>query len=129
MRRTIPLLALLAAACGPNVSEMRLVAATPRAADCDLNFLQVTMADVAPGGKYEILGHVTLSEQGVQDPLKEEYRAVVRPRACAMGGEAVAILASGTATPWALSAGGTTIDYVVLRKPQAQAKTALPAKF
>jgi hypothetical protein len=32
----------------------------------------------------------------VQDPFAQRYRKIVRPRACAMGGEAVAIVLSST---------------------------------
>ena len=45
-----------------------------------------------------------------------------------MGGEGVAILMTSTATPWALSAGGTTIDYAVVRKHRAESASA-PKKF
>jgi len=129
MRRFLPISVVMTlAACGPSVSEMRLVAAPARDATCELEFLHVEMQEVAPGGTYEVLGHVVLSQAGVQDPLQPRYRETVRPRACAMGGESVAILGSGTASPWALSAGGTTIDYVVLRKRAARGRQA-PTKF
>jgi hypothetical protein len=134
MRTAILLIATLVTAnltvaCGPAVSEARLIAAPARPADCDLDFLRLSMNDVTPGAKYEVLGHVVLSQEGVQDPLQQEYRATVRPRACAMGGEGVAVMMTGTASPWALSAGGTTIDYLVVRKRQAQEKPAGPQKF
>jgi hypothetical protein len=132
MRSTLPLViiaaAIAASGCGPSVGEARLTAAPARAENCDLDFLQLTINDVAPGGRYELLGHVVLSQEGVRDPLDPKYRAAVRPRACAMGGEGVAILMTGTATPWALSAGGTTIDYAVVRKHRAD-KPAPPQKF
>lgn len=131
-RRALGLAVLLAscalAACGPSVAVTRLTAAPARARTCELEFRTFSMSEIAPGGPYEVLGHVTLSQEGVQDPLKEEYRAEVRPRACELGGEAVGILAQATATPWALSAGGTSVDYVVVRKRPAQASQA-PTKF
>src|SRR5580698_7904740 len=89
-------LALLASACGPGVGEMRMAYAPPREPACSLDFLQFDMRDLAPGGKYQVLGHVTLAQEGVQDPLQPQYREIVHPRACAMGGEAVGILATGT---------------------------------
>lgn len=121
-------LALALAACGPSVSVTRLSAAPARARTCELEFRTFEMSEIAPGGPYEVLGHVALSQEGVQDPLKEEYRAEVRPRACELGGEAVGILGQATATPWALSAGGTAVDYVVVRKRPAK-KASAPTKF
>jgi hypothetical protein len=122
------LAALAASACGPSVGEARLASAPARPDNCSLDFLKLQVSDVAPGGRYELLGHVVLSEQGVRDPLDPKYRAEVRPRACAMGGEGVAILMTGTSTPGAFSAGGTTIDYAVVRKHRAEAP-APPQKF
>lgn len=117
------------AGCGPSVSEVRLGAASPRAPGCDLDFIQFEIRELAPGGTYEVLGHVTLSQGGVQDPLQPQYREIVRPRACAMGGEAVGVLASGAASPWALSMGGTATDYVVLRRRPAAGAKAAPQHF
>jgi hypothetical protein len=122
------MLLLAASACGPSVGEARMISVPARPDNCSLDFLKLDMHDVAPGGRYEILGHVVLSEQGVRDPLDPKYRAEVRPRACAMGGEGVAILMTGTATPTTFSAGGTTIDYAVVRKHRAEAP-APPQKF
>ena len=121
-------LALGALACGPSVGEAHLVSAAPKPASCDLDFLEVSIQEVSPGAKYEILGHVVLSQEGIRDPLAPAYRAKVRPRACAMGGEAVAILMTGTAAPTVLSTGGTTVDYAILRKRVEPARTA-PKKF
>ena len=115
-------------ACGPSVGEARLVSAAAKPASCDLDFLQLEIQDMAPGAKYEVLGHVVLSEEGIRDPLAPAYRDKVRPRACAMGGEAVAILMTGTNAPAALSTGGTTIDYAIVRKRTAPSP-AKPAKF
>jgi hypothetical protein len=124
--RSLPLLVLVA--CGPTIGEARMVHTTPRPADCELKFLKLQIKDVAPDGKWELLGHVVLSQEGVRDPLDPKYRAEVRPRACAMGGEGVAVLQSATAQPWALSAGGTTIDYGVVRKRQV-ARAKKPQRF
>ncbi len=107
---------LLLAACGPSVSEARLVVAPSRPHDCKLVFLELEMKDVVPGGPWEILGHVALGESGEQDPLSPEYREEVRPRACRMGGEAVAILMTATSSGSVLSRGGTSVDYVVVRR-------------
>jgi hypothetical protein len=69
-----------------------MVAAPPRPENCDLQFLELTLEQtlpMSPAYEYEVLGHIVLGETGVQDPLQEKYRAIVRPRACSMGGEAV----------------------------------------
>jgi len=115
-------------ACGPSVGEARLVSAPFKPATCDLDFLELKIEDVAPGGKYELLGHVMLRQEGMQDPLSPKYRAEVRPRACAMGGEAVGILLMGRSMPGAFSAGGTSIDYAVVRLRRASASVT-PKKF
>jgi hypothetical protein len=120
--------AALSVACGPTVSEARLIHAEPREPTCELDFLEVTPQDVSPEGKYELLGHVVLGQEGQRDPLDESYRAQVRPRACRMGGEAIAVLMTGSSEAWALSPGGTTIDYGVLRKRRANTG-AKPKKF
>jgi hypothetical protein len=115
-------------ACGPSVGEARMIAAPARPENCSLDFLKLDIKDVAPGGRYELLGHVVLSQTGVRDPLDPKYRAEVRPRACAMGGEGVAILMTGTSVPGAFDSGGTTIDYAIVRKHRAEAP-APPQKF
>lgn len=108
---------------------MQLVHAAAKAPDCELDVLEVEMSQVAPGGEYEVLGHVILGESGAQDPTQPAYRAEVRSRACGMGGEAVAILATASNAAGGLSAGGTSVDYVVLRKYQAPGEKKPPTKF
>jgi hypothetical protein len=121
---------LVLGGCGPDVNEMRLVSAAAKGPNCELDFVNIEMKDVVPGGPLEILGHVMLSEEGVRDPLAREYRAKVRPRACAMGGEAVGVMMSHTATPTGFSAGATMIDYAVVRKrPAPSPKASGPTKF
>jgi hypothetical protein len=109
------LLAAVLLGCGPSVSEVRMVNYPPREQDCSLEFVRVDMKELSDGaGPWELIGHVILSQEGTRDPFAEEYRAVVRPRACAMGGEAVAIVTTGTAE--GVMTTGTTISYGVLRK-------------
>ncbi len=122
------ILGLCLFACGPSVGEARLVSAPFKPPTCDLDFLELKIEDVAPGGKYELLGHVMLAQEGIRDPLNPKYRAQVRPRACAMGGEAVGILLMGRSMPGTFSAGGTSIDYAVVRLRRASAPGA-PKKF
>jgi hypothetical protein len=70
---------------------------------------------------------VMLFETGVQDPRQEKYREAVRPRACAMGGEAVAILQQSTSTGAVGS--GSAVDYAVVRKRPPPGSPSLPEKF
>lgn len=115
--RTSPIFLLLAlvAGCGPNVMEMRTVIVPGRAPSCELEFRNFTMDELAPGsGSHEVIGHVVLYETGIQDPFQQKYRDIVRPRACAMGGEGVTILNAATNNT-ALGSGSTT-DYAVVRK-------------
>jgi hypothetical protein len=105
--------------CGPSVSEMRMIAAPPRAESCELSAVSPPMEELGgPKATWQVLGYVILSESGIQDPMQPEYRAIVGPRACAMGGEAIAIT-SATSAGGPLSTGGTGTVYMVLRhKPE-----------
>jgi hypothetical protein len=68
-----------------------------RAPDCSLDV--VAAADLATLARYEQVGVVVLSNaEAGTDPLAPEVRAIVRPRACAMGGEAISIMGSGDVT-------------------------------
>jgi hypothetical protein len=131
MRKISVMLSLLAfgAGCGPTVSEMRAIAAPARESTCDLEFLNLTIEQLSPmGGTHEIVGHVVLAETGIQDPFQPKYRDVVRPRACAMGGEAVTILNAATSS--SMMGSGSMTDYAIVRKRVApSAAPALPAKF
>jgi hypothetical protein len=122
-------LSLICLACGPGIGEMRMAYAPPRPPDCDLDFLQFDMRDLAPGARYELLGHITLRQEGTQDPLQPQYRDIVRPRACDMGGEAVGILGSAVAAPTPVTMGGTAVDYVVVRKRPPPGAPTKPQKF
>ncbi|MFT3774870.1 MAG: hypothetical protein QM820_56705 [Minicystis sp.] len=118
----------LVAGCGPNVMEMRMAAAPPRPDNCELQFLQLKVEDLAPMvGTYEQLGSVVLMERGVQDPFQDKYKAIVRPRACAMGGEGVTILQQ--ATTQSMMGGGSAVNYAVVRKRQAPGTPSAPTKF
>jgi hypothetical protein len=112
--------------CGPNVTEMRTVSVPAREASCSLEFIKADMNEISSGtGKWELIGQIVLQEEGVQNPFDERYRAIVRPRACQMGGEAVALLMS--ATSQGLTTSGSAINYGVLRKRTTQASA--PAQF
>lgn len=79
-------------------------------------FVKVDMADVSSqGGTWEMIGQIVLRWLGEQDPFAEEARAIVRPRACVMGGEAVGLMLHA-ASHGVLSSAGTAINHGVLRK-------------
>jgi hypothetical protein len=122
---TLFLVAGLLTGCGPYVSESRMNAAPARPDDCELEFLHLQMMDMSPmGGTYEILGHVTVSNFSGTDPMSPENRALIRPRACAMGGEGVTIMLQATNR-----AGSTTNFTVVRKRPPPGAAPPLPTKF
>ncbi|MBL9103013.1 MAG: hypothetical protein JNL82_18860 [Myxococcales bacterium] len=94
----------------------------------ELEFRSFTMDELAPGsGSHEVIGHVVLYETGIQDPFQEKYREIVRPRACAMGGEGVTILNS--ATNATVMGSGSSTDYAVVRKRVDPSGSAPAAKF
>jgi len=74
----------------------------PRPPECALEFVSVSPGDMASGarfgmnGEYEQIGMVTVGADEGTDALSEEVRQLVRPRACAMGGEVLSLMASGT---------------------------------
>ena len=53
-------------------------------------------ARFGPGGEYEQVGVVTLGMTQGTDPTSEAVRREVRPRACAVGGEVIALLRAST---------------------------------
>jgi hypothetical protein len=98
-------LVLAIAAChtGPAVGVVNMgLPHASRPADCALELTAVTAADMAPGarfgegGRYEMVGAVTIGADDGTSPYSPEIKQLVRPRACAMGGEVVSLLASGT---------------------------------
>jgi len=101
-------------ACGPRISEARLVPVPPRAESCPLEFVKLDMMDLSSAnGTWQLVGHVILRDIGKPDPFSEEMKSIVRPRACRMGGEGVTLMMSGTNE--GLVTDGTAIDYGVLR--------------
>ncbi len=99
-----PLLLLLLAACGggpPAVGSTRMVMLPAKPANCPLELVAVQAGDMAPGarfgagGQYQMIGAVSLGLAQGTDIMSESVRGLVRPRACAMGGEVVSLLATG----------------------------------
>lgn len=102
-RMFVLLLALLTlAACGPAVGEVRSLARPPKPEGCPLELVEVGPADMQPGaafgadGQFEQIGIVSIGASVDTDAMSDEIRNIVKPRACAMGGDAVSLLASGT---------------------------------
>jgi hypothetical protein len=90
----------------------------PRDKNCALEFVKLDNQTMSGQGPWEVIGQVGIGDTGTQDPYDEKLKAIVRPRACGMGGEAVAIMmTAGTQT--ALSS-GSAVTYAVLRKRSAQ---------
>lgn len=119
-------LGVLIVGCGPSVAEVRLVNYPPRERNCSLDFVEVNMKKLNENkGPWELIGHVILSQEGRQEPFDEKYKVIVRQRACAMGGQAVTIVANAVAE--GVMSSGTTISYGVLRKRGAKRKA--PKKF
>ena len=104
--------------CGPSVIQLRTIVLPPRPADCDVQLLQLKAADyAAPAGAYEQLGSITLAEGGEQDPFQPSYTDAVRRRACAMGGEGMALLNQMTGSHGASGMfTRSVVNYVIVRK-------------
>lgn len=104
----------LAAGCAPGVSEVRTVHLPPKPATCELDYVAVAWADLV-GGHWQMLGTLSISDIGVKDALAPVYRKTLRPRACAMGGEAIALML-GTEETGDIGPKRSSKTYVVLRR-------------
>lgn len=100
-------------ACGPSIKEQRVVHLPPRAENCTVEVVQASAEDLALQGRYELIGNITVSESGVRAPFDPEYLNKVRPHACAMGAEVLAV-APATATNRGPQ-DGSTVAYSALR--------------
>jgi hypothetical protein len=118
---------LLAMSCGshPLISETRMAYAPSREAGCAVQLVNADPTAISFNQQWEVLGWVLLQKNQQQDPGAEENRRLVRPRACAMAGTAVAVGISATQTN-ALGQTGSGISYMVLRP---KSFTAPPERF
>ncbi|MBA3818020.1 MAG: hypothetical protein H0X17_03965 [Deltaproteobacteria bacterium] len=108
-------------ACGKAmIGETQLIHAPARSADCQLALVQADITAYSFNQTWEVLGYVTLSDYEAQDPAAAENRALVRPRACRMGGTSIAVTANAT-TRDALGRTGSGVSYMVLRPKTAAA--------
>jgi len=113
-------------ACGTQASDTRI--GTPhdaREAHCDLTVINGT--DTSNFAKYEQIGVVRISNAPAgTGPLDPQVRELVRPRACALGGEAISVMGSGDVSPNGFT-DSSYAAYVVWAKKGA--KSATPQKF
>lgn len=119
----------LLANCSPQmvaVSQMMVV--PPRPDNCPLELVQASMMELSPmGTKWDVLGMVTIAQGHASglDPSSEEVRAIIRAKACHLGGTSVALMSNSSAAgPMGGSAAGIT--FAVLRPKQA---AAAPTQF
>jgi hypothetical protein len=89
--------ALLLAGCSAEAADARIgTPRPPRDAACALEIVNAT--DPATFATYEQVGVVRVGNATAgTDPLDPSMRDLVRPRACALGGEAISVMASGDA--------------------------------
>lgn len=98
MKKTTCLLCALMclSACAPNVSVGRFAHRPARTNGCKLDFIRDNVQSITLQNKLQMIGTVTIQDDGIVDPLAPKYRDIVRPQACALGGTAVGLLVSHT---------------------------------
>jgi len=125
-RWTLLIVVTTAIGCGPDIKERRLGFYPSREPRCSLEFVQADMRMMGPSGPWEVVGYISISEKHISDPFSEKYRAIVRPRACRMGGEAVTIMQAASRESGHGSTTGTTWGVLRYRRaPNPQA----PSQF
>jgi hypothetical protein len=97
----------LVVGCSASASTITGVAHSPRGPDCDLTL--ISPSDVYPGAKhandYEVVGLVWVTGKPGAQATDPEVKEKVRPKACGMGGEFIALI--GTTPLWGLDASTT----------------------
>ena len=86
---------LACSACGPVVSEVSSAAAPSKPGNCALQYLK---AD-PPEGAFRFIGQIVVQDEHPDDAFSKKRRALLQPRACRLGGDAVAVLPSPTPSP------------------------------
>lgn len=121
-------IAVFAIGCsGQMVSQSQMMAAPPRPDDCALELVQADMMELSPmGTKWDFLGTVVVSKRwsGSLDPSDEGLRALIRPKACQLGGTSVALMQNVSSS--SAMGSGAGIVFAVLRPKQAP---GAPTKF
>jgi hypothetical protein len=109
---------------GPAIRSVFVMApAPPRPDNCPLQLVSVDQTKV--NETWQMLGTVAVDGKDL-DPGSAEVRALVRPRACAMGGTSISL--------WIQTvderSGGTLLNFMVLRpKPTEAAPAPAPTAF
>jgi len=88
-------LALACSACGPVVSEVSSAASPPKPGNCALQYLKAE----PPDGAFRFIGQIVVQDEHPDDAFSKKRRALLQPRACRLGGDAVAVLPSPTPSP------------------------------
>jgi hypothetical protein len=127
------LLALALAGCAGSkpiyVTATVMMRANAREPGCALQFVEASIMDMSPMGKYDVLGYVQMSHLQIVDPLDESNRVAARPKACAMGGQYISLpLANTTQTHFVGNHENSTVIYAVLRD-KSTAPAAAPQPF
>jgi len=127
MRYLLLLVLPLALGCATRYPENTVTKmGTPRPAlapDCELTL--ITQSDSWPGGKYdsyESVGMVNIYAKSTNaDPSDPDVKKELKPRACALGGELIAVLSStGLHNRYGKSLEGRQITFQVLAKKTSQ---------
>lgn len=126
MRALLCVAAVVAlAGCVEMVSVNRAMVVPSRDANCELELVQADMMELSPmSTKWDYLGTVSIGANHGLDPMSEQARTVIRPKACELGGTAVALMQSSNSEAMMGTSGA--IIYAVLRPKQAP---AAPTKF
>ncbi len=76
----------------------------------------------SPNSKFTMVGTISLSDSSARDPFSDDSLKLVRPRACALGGDAV-----GLWVAMSMSNGGSGTTYAVFaRKGNAAPEATAP---
>jgi hypothetical protein len=126
LRLCILLSVASAAACSAQATDSRFGAPRPaREPTCNLEIIDATASSTFAG--YDQVGVVRIGNAPAgTDPLDPSLRDMVRPRACALGGEAISVLTSGDARVRSGFRDTAFAAYVVWAKKRA---AATPQRF
>lgn len=117
------------AACAPAVTVSRMAYAPARPPGCNLEVINGAMQNPAmlmmPNSPYEMLGVIATGQRGTVDPFAPEMLAIVGPRACELGGDAISLMMSAQGAGAMGMGASTGTGYVVLRKRTASAAPVL----
>lgn len=111
-----------------GIGETRMVQVPPREPNFALELVTVDTTATTFNQQWEVIGYVAMGDTSAQDPAAEENRAIVRPRACAMGGTSVAVAGNSTATG-PLGNQGSALVYMILRPKPEPAALPPPTAF